>query len=32
MLPTNRVRNKFETFTYENFDEHGVYGFFFFVF
>ena len=32
MLPTNGVRNKFETFTYENFDGHGVYGLFIYFF
>ena len=30
MLPTTGIHNKFEIFTYENFDGHGVYGFLFF--
>ena len=32
MLPTTGIRNKFKTFTYENFDGHGVYVFFFIFF
>ena len=32
MLPITGIRNKFETFTYENFDGHGVYGFLFIYF
>ena len=32
MLPTTGIRNKFKTFTYENFDGHGVYIYFFIFF